>query len=149
MYLNPGYSVGNGFTNPSLIPSRSDWQSARHEKFLSRKTSSLPRKNTWSPPAPSPLRQSTTISDSVHKAPKRKPATYESQRCAPARCRHRSLEPLTISFTEHPSIIPSKHSIDCHSQPSIDLGRNQKRRQSVKAVKKTWKLVSEIFHRPS
>lgn len=149
VYLNPGYSVGNGFTGPSLIPSRSDWQSARDEKLLSQQTSSLPRKNTWYPPPPSPLRQSTTISYSVHKAPKRKPATYESQRCVPACCRHRPLEPLTISFIEPPSITPSKHSIDCHSQPSIDLDRNQKRHQLANAAKKTWKLVSEIFHRPS
>lgn len=149
VYLNPDYSVGNGFTSPSLIPNRSDWQSARHEKLLSRQTSSLPRKNTWSPPPPSALRQSTTISDSVHKVPKRKPATYESQRCASVRCRHRSLEPLTIPFIEPPNVTLSKHSIDCHSQPSIDLDRNQRRRQLVKAAKKTWKLVSEIFRRVS
>lgn len=71
VYLNSNYSVGNGFVRPSLIPNTSAWQSARHEILRFRQCSSLPRKNTWSPPSPSPLRQSTTVSDDVSEVPKK------------------------------------------------------------------------------
>ncbi|CEJ58471.1 hypothetical protein PMG11_07125 [Penicillium brasilianum] len=73
-YLGSKFSVGNGFQSFSLIPTRSNWRSARRKIIRSQQRTS-PRKNNWSPPPPSPLRQSMSLSGSVAKDSSEIPAT--------------------------------------------------------------------------
>lgn len=144
-YLTTDRAVGNGFTQHSVVPSRTEWIKVRDDKVASLSPRRPPRKLSWQPKS-SPLRQTTSVSDTQPKLKTKRAAQELRVIVFPKSIGAvQSSSRRPTPFTDSQSTDSSRDSNTLFSFPLPKFPKRERRKCLRRALKRTWRKLLSVL----